>query len=407
MLRQLLHFVLGCVGIGACWYGWWVVYQDSTERAAVAVEKKTSKPMAVEVVTADGETFLARVRLAGSLAASTQTEVRARVSGYIDSLLVDVGDHVTRGDVLIRLDDATQREAVAQAEATLNVAKAQLEAQRTEHALAQKVVDRQSKLAVSGAVTAQQLEAAEAALEIAAARISLEEARVTEAEANLLATRLELEELTLTAPIDGVVASRLADVGDLAKPEEAILTIVNLDTVQTTVHVVEKDYRRIKIGQRSDVTVDAFPGLTFEGEVRRISPILDPSTRTAEVHIDVSNPRHLLKPGMYARVWLESQDSRQGVTVPIAALLESDTESSVFVLDEKSETVSKRVVRPGAVRGDTLIIADGVAPGEQVVTLGSRLVKDGQRVAVEHVEWSAPQPTELREENTSSAGAAE
>lgn len=372
-----------------------MVYKDSLAKSEVPEKPPANNKVSVEVVSVRTQPVQERITLVGSLYAIAETSISARVNGYIRSIPLDVGDRVSAGNELVLLEDADQQEAVSQAEAALNVAKAQLRAQIADQQLAERNVIRQKRLAEDGAGTEQQLDAAEGALRIANARVDLENARVAEAEATLLQAQLALKELRLTSPIDGYVAERFANVGDLAKPDVPILRVVNLDVVQTTVHVVEKDYRKVHIGQKAEVTVDAYPQRAFYGEVKRIAPVLAPDTRTAAVHIVVNNPEQLLKPGMYARVSLRSEQSKSGTVVPVAAVAQDALGSYVYVVSGDPPIAEKRTVETGTVNGQSIEILDGLESTDSVITLGSRMVKPGQPVMPLAVDW--PQALTLDE----------
>jgi len=385
-LKWLGRLVLSVAAIAACWGVWYVVHLDSLSRSADEKPKQKPNDLTVEVVAAREEPIEERINLVGSLEPIAQTEIRSRVNGYVTSLPFELGDRVEQGDTLCLLDDADQREVVSRSEAALNVAKAQLRAKQTEAELAKKNVDRQRALIQNGAGTQQLLDSAEATANISEANVDLEKAQVTEAESALLLARLALDDLKLESPISGFVADQTLDVGDLAKPDVAVVRIVNLDTVQTTVNVIEKDYRKVRVGQQADVQVDAYPDRMFVGKVQRISPVLDPETRTAAVHIDVPNAEQFLKPGMYARVSLRSHQSHTGVMIPIAALLSDDDQPFVYVLAKgeslESDLVEQRKVRTGFVNKRIVEIVDGLGSGDEVITLGNRLVKAGQSVKV-------------------------
>jgi len=381
MLRFLTRLILGLAVIAACFGGWYVVYRDAQAKAQAAPKNKTAEVLAVETVIVQVASIGSRIELVGSLTPLAQVVVRPRVGGYVRSLSVDLGDAVEEGAEIARLDDDSQSEAVALAEATLDVAKAQLQAQATERELSEKTLARQKNLAKSGAGTPQDLEQSQAALEIAQARVELERAKVAQANADLLRAKLDMEELRLVSPIKGVVADRMIDVGNLAAPDAPLLRIVDLSTVRTTVHVIERDYRLMRGGLEAEVRVDAYPNVVFRGKVSRVAPVLDEVTRTADVRIDIPNPDRLLKPGMYTRVSLRSGTEREGLVIPVAALLDGQR-PSVMIVEGTPALAQRRMIEIGATEGDLVEVTQGLVAGDQVVTLGNRLVTPGQAVVV-------------------------
>lgn len=381
MLRFLTRLILGLAAIAACFGGWYVVYRDAQAKAQAAPKTKTAEVLAVETVIVQVASIGNRIELVGSLTPLAQVVVRPRVGGYVRSLSVDLGDAVEEGAEIARLDDDSQSEAVALAEATLDVAQAQLQAQATERELSEKTLARQKNLAKSGAGTPQDLEQSEAAMEISKARVELEEAKVAQANADLLRAKLDLNELRLVSPIKGVVADRMIDVGNLAAPDAPLLRIVDLSIVRTTAHVIERDYRLMQEGLKAEVRVDAYPNVVFQGKVTRVAPVLDEVTRTADVRIDIPNPDQLLKPGMYTRVSLRSGTEREGLVIPVAALLDGQR-PSVMIVEGTPPLAQRRMIEIGATEGGLVEVTQGLVAGDQVVTLGNRLVTPGQAVVV-------------------------
>lgn len=385
-LKWLGRLIIGCCGVAAAGGAWYVVYQGSSEAMIEADPPKPLQSISVEVVSAREDAVQEKLILVGNFLPDSQTEVRPLVDGYIRSLPFDVGDRVRLDQVLCQLDDSVHRDRLQQARATFEVAEAQLAVQFAELKGAQQILDRETMLDKNGVGTLETLENALANKEIAEARLKLEEARVAEAKAQYTGLEIGLTHFELKSPISGYVSARFADIGDLAKPDASILQLVDLDKVRATVQIIEKDYRKVALGQQAAVSVDAYPDKTFVGEVKRIAPTLDQETRTASAQIEVNNQDLLLKPGMYARVSLKSEARKNGVTVPLAAILEQNDRPSVYVVND-SQTTELRLVRLGTTDGTSVEILEGVQSGEQVITLGNRLVQPGQKVIAQVVAW--------------------
>ncbi|RLS54360.1 MAG: efflux RND transporter periplasmic adaptor subunit [Planctomycetota bacterium] len=379
MAKFLLRLILGLAAIGACYLGWYVVYQDAQAKAAAAPKVKPNDTLAVETAHVKRAAISDRIELVGSLTPHAEVAVRPRIGGYVRSLTVDLGDPVTIGQELARLDDQNQLEAVAQVAAALDVANAQVAVQKTEQELARKNWERQKKLLTDGGGTTQQVEQAQAAYDIATARITLEEAKVAQANSDLLRSKIVLDELRLLSPMAGVVAQRMIDVGNLAAPDAALLRIVDLSTVRTTVHVIERDYRRMRLGLDAEVRVDAYPNLVFRGQVARVAPVLDELTRTADIRIDVVNTDGLLKPGMYGRVSLRSGSEREGLVIPVTALIDGQR-PAVYLPVGNPPRAERRSIEIGMVDGEIVEVLKGLSAGDEVITLGNRLIIPGQLV---------------------------
>ncbi|REJ71253.1 MAG: efflux RND transporter periplasmic adaptor subunit [Planctomycetota bacterium] len=388
---RILHLIsrtlLGLAAIAACWGAWWIVYTDSRALMETENTDDAEEVVTVEVMPVRTATLEERIELVGSLEAKNEVAVHSRVNGYITALPYDVGDDVAAGRDVVFIDDTEQLERVANMEAALLVAEAELRASKSEHALAQRTLTRVQGLVESGAGTEREVDAAEGALDIAAARVELNEARVREAESNLRQAKLEANDLKIASPISGKVAQRFVDTGALAQPANPLLVIVDLETIQTAVHIVEKDYDRVQTGQTAVIRVDAFPDRTFHGEVARIAPVIDPETRTALVQVEIPNPDHLLKPGMHARVGIVFRSKQGSGVVPVDAVVEAGEKPAVFVVSGEPPQAELREVRTGINDGDVIEILEGLRTNERIVTLGNRLLRHGQRVNPEEVPW--------------------
>ncbi|MDA7503821.1 efflux RND transporter periplasmic adaptor subunit [bacterium] len=386
-LRWFGRLILCCCAVFAAWGAWYVVYQESLTAIEEKEEPRKKNPLAVEIAKARLDQVQERIVLVGNFIPVAQTEVRSLVDGYIVSLPFEIGDHVEVGQTLCQLDDANHRDLLDQARAKLVVAEAQLAVQNSELKSFRRTLDREVMLDDIGAGTKEALETAMADHEVALARQKLEESRVAEVKATLTGLELQLKDFELSAPISGYVSARHADIGDLAKSDLPIMQIVNLNQVLTTVQIIEKDYQKVAVGQSATVKVDAYPAQTFQGKVTRIAPTLDQETRTASVQIEVANKQQKLKPGMYARVSLNSEISKKAVMIPLAAVLEVNGKASVFLVNSKDQ-IERRALLLGTSDGNVVEVSQGIQPGDKVVTLGNRLIQPGQTVTSQEVPWS-------------------
>ena len=364
------------------------VYQYALHLSKNTGPAPEPQPMAVETTTPLRHAVEDRANLVGILEAGAQFQLVARTSGYIVELPFDVGDTIRAGEVIVKLDDSQQRENVAAARAALTIAEAQLKSQQAQVNLAQKVVERERRLANANATTAEQLDAAEGQLEVGMAQLELERARVSEALSRLEQSQLLLKEMQILAPTTGVVAERFVDVGDLAKNDVPLMRIVKIDTVRTLVHVIEHDYPKITNGQVATIETDAFTGRAFHGRVVRKAPIIDPTTGTAAVQIEIPNGELLLKPGMHTRASILFQRRDNVMVVPASALLENHRLPAVMVVSGNPPTAELREVEIGVNNGEIVEIVSGIAADEHVVTLGSRMISVGQQVRPIASSWS-------------------
>lgn len=259
------------------------------------------------------------------------------------------------------LDDATAqvdtaRASLDAAEALVKVAEAQVI-----QASAQIAVARQQEASASTQVQTQQAQAAgqQAALQNA---------------------QLAVANATIAAPFNGIVMTRSLDSGAFVTPGTStpILTIADLDQIAVVVNVTEKQIASIRRQAPVTVTVDAYPGRTFQGTVSRIAGGADQATRTVQVEIDIANPGHLLRPGMYATAQLSVGEDKDVLVVPLGAIVNIGSQHFVWVV--KDNKVSKRPVDVGRATGDVVVVTGGLTADEQIVARGADLLREGQRV---------------------------
>ena len=273
--------------------------------------------------------------------------LRSQVEGQLLALTVDVGNRVTRGQVIGQVDDSLLRTALNQAEAQLATlesevarAKAQvsnartdIERARLELAQAQSDAQRQEKLYKQGAVSAQAAEQASTeaqtalqALRAATEQVRTEQQAVTAAQGRVVAQQAVVAEerqrrefSRLVSPITGSVVERPREAGDLVRPGEEILKLGDFSRVQIKVNVSDRDLPQIRIGQSVRVSLEAFPNQTFIGQVTRISPPANSTSFLVPVEVVIPNPDGKIGSSLFARVRFDS-DAPQRVVIPETAL---------------------------------------------------------------------------------------
>ncbi|MGE5048743.1 MAG: efflux RND transporter periplasmic adaptor subunit [Deltaproteobacteria bacterium] len=296
-----------------------------------------------------------------------QADVGAKTLGYLDAVLVDRGDAVKKGQLvaLVRPSDlpdqlAAARSVASQAESAAALARANL--------------DRARALAPAGRVSKQELQQAETALAAALAAQSGARSQVG-------ALAVKLGETRITSPLDGVVSARRLDPGALVGPGangSAILTVDRIDVLRLFVSVNENEVLRLKLGQIAHVDLDAVPGHRFEGQVVRLSPSLDPATRTLDAEVQLQNRSGELRAGMYGRAAIVTGVHAGALTVPVGAVQISNGRSFVYAL--RGEKVERREVQTGVDGEEWLEILSGLHPDEEVVVAGLEGLSDGSQV---------------------------
>ena len=184
--------------------------------------------------------------------------------------------------------------------------------------------------------------------------------------------------LTLRSPITGVVTAKNVVEGARITPADFPLEVTDLSHVWVQADAYETDLGRIKLGMPATLTLEAFPGKTFQGRVAFVDPLLDPKTRTAKVRIEFANPGLLLKPEMYGDVMVKGA-GRKGMLIPRDAVLEAGTQSIAFIAVGDGR-FTPRVVETGASIGEDVEILSGLKAGEEVVTRANFLVDSESRL---------------------------
>lgn len=315
--------------------------------------------------------------LYGKLSAGKEVSLAPKVSGKVASVLVKVGDKVKAGQVIIQLDDSDARAQVEQYEAALAVARAgQLEASVAEEE-ARKNLERMEELYAHGAISEQELESARNAYKRASSGRS--EALVWQAEASLNYWRNQLENMKITAPIEGLVASLEAEPGEMLGPNLPVATVVDLDTVVAECSVPEGLINEVHKGDLVKVRVPSV-SRSFEGKVASVAPAADPQSKSFPVEVEIENPQHLLKAGMFAEIDFVAGKKEDVLKVPKEAVVNKGDIKVVYLV--KDGTAFERKITPGISNSDFIEIVEGLQEGDRVVTAGQNLLKDQVAVKV-------------------------
>jgi len=331
------------------------------------------------------------VTLVGSLRAQEQVEVNPRVSGRVKTLLVDIGDRVLAGDLLAEIEDDELLQQLQQSEASLDVSRAMLEQRVLELRNQEVNLERARGLQDSGLMSAEQFEQAQTRYDVAQAQVNLARAQQGQAEAGHRELQIRHGQMSIRAPMNGFIGRRWIDRGALVNSNTPIVTIVNLATLELVAAVPEREVTKVAIGATGIVYVDALPGETFVGEVARISPLLDPQTRTAQVEVVVPNTDDRLRAEMFARVELSLGSNREALRIPRQALVVRGLDEGVFLL--RDDVAHFTEIKTGLAEADWIEVTAGLEPGDIVATMGANLLHDGDPVRVIGAKQSEETPS--------------
>jgi HlyD family secretion protein len=337
-------------------------------------------PLTVELAKAYRTPLAQEITVVGNLIGDATVSVVPRTAGRLQELSVKLGDRVNRGQRIAKIEDFEIVEQVKQAEAAQEVAMATIRQREADLQLAETNVERSRSLFERQLLPKQTLDDNEARYQASLAQLDLARAQNTQSKARLDELRINLSNTVITSPVNGFVAKRNVDPGAFVSQQAPIADVVDITRVRLVANVVEKDLKELESGNDASVEVDAFPGEKFTGRIARVSPVLDPATRTAPIEIEIPNPTFRLKPGMYARVGITTQTKKEAMVLPSSAVVDLGGRRGVFQL--QNDVAVFRTVQVGTEQGSVVEILSGVKEGDEVISTGAGALRDGDRVVL-------------------------
>lgn len=372
----LVVVLLAVAGAGA----WWLLFRDKGGQQGA--QMAAFPPTTVSTMPARRDTWRETIHVVGSLKAVQGVDVTTELAGLVRDIRFDSGDSVSAGDLLVQLDTDADQAQLQGYEAQLDWAKIQL--------------GRQEALVRTQAASRSAYDQAQA--------------QFKQATANVAYQRAIVDKKTIRAPFAGQLGIRMVDRGQYLSPGTAIVTLQALDPIRVEFTLPQQDLDRVKVGGPLRVAIDTYPGKTFEGKTTAVSSRADAQTRNFPIEGVLSNPEHLLRPGMFASVEVVLPGQRQVITLPQTAINFSPYGNSVFVVAEAPPatgqagppvaaaggggaeaatappglTAHQRFVKTGETRGDQIEITEGIKEGEQVVSSGQFKLRDGAPVVIDN-----------------------
>ena len=377
----LIVFLIGTVaGLG------WLIFGQYLDRAGSSKSGKALRPVPVEVARIERGPIEQRRTFSGELEALAEFVVAPKVSGRVEHVFVNIADTVDRGQVVAELDNDEYVQAVAQAQADLEVARAKLSEATSALENAGREFKRTESLLKRGVASDSEFDAARQERLAKQAQLKVAAAEVTKAESSLETANIRLGYTKVTAGWTGggeqrVVAERYVDEGQTVAANAPLLLIVELQPIVGVVFVTERDYAYLKPGQLVSLTTDAYPGEQFTGRIDRIAPVFRKSTRQARIEMTIDNPKHRLKPGMFIRATVVLARASEATIIPEQALTKREDRNGIFIVSENGQSVVWHEVKVG-IREDNRVQIEGQGLDGRVVTLGQQLVDDGSPITI-------------------------
>ncbi|WP_278464363.1 efflux RND transporter periplasmic adaptor subunit [Stutzerimonas kunmingensis] len=361
MLRRML-FMLGAVVVVVAILAalkfnsiYQQIQQFQAPKPAIDVETEVARRM----------DWQSRLPAIGTLKASQGIDLSVEIAGTITDVQFQSGEKVSKGQAIVLLDSEMEQASLASAEADLNLSR--LEFQRARSLLDRQAISRSEYDRLNA-------ESQKAAASVAQLRASLSKKRIL-------------------APFSGTIGIRQVDVGDYIAAGTPIATLQDLTTLYVDFFLAEQHVPLLKLGQRVQLQVAAYPGERFEGVISALNPKVETTTRNVQVRAELGNPDGRLLPGMFADLQVLLPTETAQVVVPETAITYTLYGNSVLLVtegtppegvssDEPYLVVERRFVTTGERRDGLTVVLDGLEGGEQVITAGQLKLDSGTHVAI-------------------------
>jgi membrane fusion protein (multidrug efflux system) len=351
--------VVGVLLVVGAIAGWKII----TVRAIIAkMSAQKQPPTVVSAMKATEEIWQRRLHAVGSFAAAEGITVANELDGTVTKIAFESGAQVSKGDLLVQLDVSTEQAQLASAEAGADLAHLNL---KRAQELRAKDTNSQAELDVGEA-----------------------QARQTAATADVI--RATIAKKTIRAPFSGRAGIRQINLGQFIKGGTAIVPLQAMDPLYLNFFLPQQDVTDLKVGQAVQVTVDAYPGVTFDGAITAINTKVDDASRNILVQATVRNADERVRPGMFGGVDVVLPAQDKLVTLPQTAISYNPYGNSVYIVEDKGKdadghpvlTVRQQFVQLGSRRGDQVAVLKGVKAGDEVVTAGQLKLRNGSSVQI-------------------------
>ncbi len=357
--KRSIWMVVGVLLVVGAIAGWKII----TVRAIIAkMSAQKQPPTVVSAMKATEEIWQRRLHAVGSFAAAEGITVANELDGTVTKIAFESGAQVSKGDLLVQLDVSTEQAQLASAEAGADLAHLNL---KRAQELRAKDTNSQAELDVGEA-----------------------QARQTAATADVI--RATIAKKTIRAPFSGRAGIRQINLGQFIKGGTAIVPLQAMDPLYLNFFLPQQDVTDLKVGQAVQVTVDAYPGVTFDGAITAINTKVDDASRNILVQATVRNADERVRPGMFGGVDVVLPAQDKLVTLPQTAISYNPYGNSVYIVEDKGKdadghpvlTVRQQFVQLGSRRGDQVAVLKGVKAGDEVVTAGQLKLRNGSSVQI-------------------------
>ncbi|MBN1256226.1 MAG: efflux RND transporter periplasmic adaptor subunit [Planctomycetes bacterium] len=352
---------------------------------AVAVETETVRKVNIE-----------DIRLfTGTLLPQSRFVVAPKIGGQLEELTVQIGDTVKSGQLIAKINDDEYQQNVQQSKAELEVTMAEVEQAEALLNNSKREYERVIALREKKITSESELDTAESEYKTQLAKSKVALSQKAQKEAALKAAEVRLSYTEIYASWDSgsdlrFIGERFVDEGEMLTANNPLVSIIDIDKLIAVIHVIERDYPHIQVGQDTTISTDAYPEETFTGKIIRIAPLLMTASRQARVEIEVPNSQRLLKPGMFVRVQIQFARHENAITVPQNAIVRRNGQDGVFLVNKEAGKAEFVQTKIGINNGQVVEILEPEISGE-VVVLGHHLLVDGSAILLQN---SSPEASE-------------
>lgn len=352
-LRKLSLALLVLVGVAGGLAG---IKTLQIRKLVASAATMAPPPEAVSTFVAQRTNWPVTLSAIASLTAVQGVTVTPEVPGAVQEIAFESGANVVRGDLIVRLNTASEAAQLSAVLAQVQLAKVDLERIRTLHE--QKMVSQS------------ELDAAEA--------------RLKETQGNADAIRATIDKKTIRAPFAGRLGIRRVNLGEYLDVGKPIVSLQSLDPVYADFTLPQQEVSRLAPGMTVVLRTDAHPDREFHGTLTASNPNLDVATRSLRLQATFENPESLLRPGMFARVEVLLPEAQEVVVVPGTAIVAAPYGDSLYIVEDQPDPAGKphlvarqQFVRTGRARGDYVAIESGLEPGQKIVRSGAFKLRNG------------------------------
>lgn len=342
------------------------------------VTAQPEKIINVETQKIEKQNFTLKTTLTGKIEPIQEASISPKVPGKIEKVNVEIGDYVKQGDILFKLEQEDSQLHVDQAQASYELALANLKKTQEQTNNAVENYNRMKALYEQKVISKQQFETAE--LNASATNLDIVKAQVKQSEIALQTANKAFADAIVTSPISGFVTFVNVNKGEFASNTAPAVTIANINPVQIKTSVSEYLINKFHKGDSVDVLIKSARSTPFKGKISALSPAPAKNTMTYPMKVTIDNNDSIVKPGMFAEISIISDKRENVLSVPSQSVVIKDGNPTIFVI--KNNKAQIKYVTLGLDNGEMVEIKSGLQAGEIIVIKGQNYLENGDNIKV-------------------------